>query len=232
MLFQLRHRSEQRDENRCLEPCHNRGRRRTVKPKFVEAKISGLSEKTQYFYRLHTKNAFGEDKGGTATSRRSRPPEPRRARSAAVERTTATLRGFVTPNDAKVTSCDFEYGRRRRRRPRSKIGDLRNAAGAVKAKQGSGQRKTDGPQRSHALQFRLVAGNGFGVGHSGNGGFTTEPSGTEGADAPRPERDQRIGGTVSVREPRRRQRDQCYFEYGTTPALGQVATMQQSARRR
>ena len=32
--------------------------------KRVEAKLSGLAEKTKYFYRLHAKNAIGEDKGG------------------------------------------------------------------------------------------------------------------------------------------------------------------------
>ena len=193
--------------------------------KFVEAKIAGLSEKTQYFFRLHAKNAFGEDKGGNVSfTTFPAPPNPGGIFSAAVERTTATLRGFVIPDGAKLTSCDFEYGP-----PVEGGAPLEKSASCETLPTGEGEAKEavsaklTGLSEATHYEYRLVAGNGFGFGHSGNGGFTTEPKApnvlmhharnvtNESAElsaSVNPE-----GGNVT----------QCYFEYGTTPALGKTA---------
>ena len=77
----------------------------------VQAALPGLLESTTYHVKLFAKNANGESLGEerefttlpTKPHSNSQPPHN-------VTHTSATLNGYVTPNDSEVTECFFEYG--------------------------------------------------------------------------------------------------------------------------
>ncbi len=193
--------------------------------KRVEAKISGLSEKTKYFYRLHAKNAFGEDKGGNNNfTTQPSGPNPGGLLAGGVARTTATLRGFVIPDGAKVTACTFEYG------PATESeGPLANSIPCASLPTGEGETKEPveakltGLAEATHYEYRLTAVNSLGEGVSGNNYFTTRPT------APNVEMHHAKNVTDEAAElsasvnPEGGEVTQCFFEYGTTRALGKVA---------
>ncbi len=129
--------------------------------KRVEAKLSGLSEKTKYFYRLHATNAFGEDKGGNNNfTTQPSGPNPGGLLAGAVERTTATLKGTVIPDGAKVTACTFEYGK-----PTESEGPLENSIPCESLPAGEGEAKEpvsaklSGLAEATTYEYRLTAVN-------------------------------------------------------------------------
>ncbi len=191
--------------------------------KKVEAKVTGLSEKTQYFFRLHAKNGFGEDKGGNQNfTTLPAPPNPGGLLAAAVEKTTATLRGNVIPDGAKLLTCTFEYG------PPVESGPLANSIPCETLPTGEGEAKEPvsakltGLSEATHYEYRLKATNSEGEGHSGNNGFTTPPKAPDAQmHHARNVTNESAELSASV-NPEGGNVTQCYFEYGTTPALGKV----------
>jgi hypothetical protein len=195
--------------------------------KYVTAKIpSGLAEKTTYYFRLHATNEFGEDKGGNNNfTTQPSAPNPGQLLTSKVERTTATLHGIVIPDGAKVETCTFEYGP-----PEEPETPLEKSIPCESLPKGEGEAKEPvsvnltGLNEATTYGYRLVAKNSLGTGRSGNANtFTTRPTApsvlmhharnvtnesAELAASVNPE-----GGEVT----------QCFFEYGTTRALGKVA---------
>ncbi len=195
--------------------------------KFVSAKISGLSEKTKYFYRVHAKNAIGEDKGGNNNfTTQPSGPNPGQLFASKVERTTAVLHGIVIPDGAKVETCTFEYGPpvESNETPLEKTIPCESLPpGEGEAKEPVSVELTGLSEATH-YEFRLKATNSLGEGHSGNNGFTTRPT------APNVEMHHAKNVTNEAAElsasvnPEGGEVTQCFFEYGTTRALGKVAS--------
>ena len=195
-------------------------------PVHVSAKISGLSEKTKYYYRLHAKNAFGEDKGGNNNfTTLPSAPNPGQLEAGKVERHTATLHGIVIPDGANVETCTFEYG------PPTENNELalEKTIPCESLPPGEGEGKEPvianltGLNEATRYEFRLKATNSLGEGHSGNSYFTTPPK------APNVEMHHAKNVTNESAElqasvnPEGGEVTQCFFEYGTTRALGKVA---------
>ncbi|HTY96123.1 MAG TPA: IPT/TIG domain-containing protein [Solirubrobacteraceae bacterium] len=192
----------------------------------VSAHISGLMESQFYYYRLVTKNAFGEDVGGRAHLQAlPAAPKANTEKARLVERTTATLWGFVTPNDSKVTSCYFLYGLEGE--------GLTKTANCESFGAGNGEEpeevtaKLTGLQEGSAYNYRLVAVNAEGTNEGGGYTLETEPSGPKVLM----HHARNVGATsaeLSASVNPHGTETECYFEYGTTPALGQIAPCESS----
>ena len=191
----------------------------------VSAHITGLMESQVYYYRLVLKNALGEDLGGKAhVQALPAAPHANTEKPKLIGRTTATLWGFVTPNDSKVTGCYFKYGVGEEL---NKTAECESFGAGIGEAEEEVTAKLSGLQEGTSYSFRLVAVNALGSDEGGIGNFETEPS--------RPKvfihHAQNVGSTsaelaASV-NPNSTQTE-CYFEYGTTPALGNVAPCEHS----
>jgi len=189
-------------------------------PVFVKAHITGLTEGHAYYYRLLATNEKGTDQGGQVHFV-ALPSEPKANTepATAIGRTTATLRGFVTPNDAKITNCTFHYGLEGSINKEAPCNPVPTGEGeveeAVSAEIGS---LSEGTKYS----FYLAATNAKGTGEGGVANFCTQPC------APKVEMHHARNITATSAElaasvDPNLQPTECYFEYGTTPALGGVA---------
>jgi len=192
----------------------------------VTAHITGLDESHLYYYRVVAKNAYGEDVGGKAHFE-SLPAAPHANTEPArfVERTSATLKGFVTPNDAKVEECYFLWAVQGK--------PLTNRANCETFGAGSGEvreavdAQITGLQEGTKYSFQLVATNEKGTDEGGVAGFETQPKGPKvlmhharNVTATSAELSASVNPEGAPTE--------CYFEYGTTPALGGVAPCETS----
>lgn len=189
----------------------------------VTAHITGLEESTRYVFRVVARNAFGLEHGGKEGFR-TLPSEPSATTGLAglIGRTSAKLKGSVTPNDALVESCYFEYGE-------AAGGGLAENTIPCETLPGAGETpepaiaQLTGLSESTRYVFRLVATNSFGTGEGGVGHFMTQPS------APTVRLHQAAEITMHSAElsasvnPEGSLVTECYFEYGTTPAFGGVA---------
>lgn len=196
-------------------------------PVFVKARLSGLKESTAYTFRLYARNAEGPDKGGregfkTLPSEPFAKTEPARL----VENTAATLTGFVTPNDAMVEECYFEYGPRLSERSET-YEDRANCetfpGGSGEAPEAVSARVT-GLAEGHTYGFRLVAKNIFGRDIGSGYSFTTRPAGPKVLVQQARDVTARSAELAGEVDPEGGSVTECYFEYGTTPAFGGIAS--------
>jgi IPT/TIG domain-containing protein len=193
-------------------------------PVHVTAHISGLEESTLYYFRVVARNGAGLEQGGRG-SFRSLPSEPAVETETAtfVERTAATLRGFVTANDAPVTGCFFEYG------PPVVSGPLEKSVACETLPGGTGETKEavsahlEGLPESTTFEYRLVATNSFGTSEAGARRFMTNPSGPKVILHLAKEITPHSAELTAQVDPEGAPVTECYFEYGTTPAMGGVA---------
>ncbi len=187
-------------------------------PVAVTAALSGLPESTTYFFRVVARNSFGVVEGGrssfgTLPNKPKANTEPARS----VGHTSATLKGFVTPNGGLVQECYFRWG----------SGSLTNSAPCEPASLGSGEEPVAvsaalaGLSESTSYVFRLVAINSFGGNEAGAYRFTTLP------DLPKAlihKPEELMAESALLRasvDPEDSAISECFFEFGTTPALGQ-----------
>jgi len=192
---------------------------------FVSAHLSGLAEGQLYYYRLVAKNAFGQDLGGKEHFQ-ALPAVPKANTEPAkfVERTSAVLKGYVTPNDAKVTECHFQYG---------VSPELNKTAPCESFGAGSGEVKeavsaeVTGLQEHTKYSFRLVAANSVGTGEGATEGFHTLPTGPQ-VEMHHANNVTATSAELSASVKPEEAPTECYFEYGTTPALGSVAQCENS----
>lgn len=187
----------------------------------VRASVSGLAESTVYYYRVVARNSFGLEHGGR-TNFETLPSRPRANTESAgdVTHTTATLRGYVTPNGARVETCYFEWG---------SASVEENTTPCEPGEVGSGETPVavsaplSGLAESTNYHVRLVAGNSHGTTVGGGVGFTTLPH----LPSTLIQRPAELSDESAVLRARINPQDEavtgCRFEYGTTPALGQVA---------
>ncbi|HTY96122.1 MAG TPA: IPT/TIG domain-containing protein, partial [Solirubrobacteraceae bacterium] len=194
-------------------------------PVNVSANIGSLAETTTYYFRLVAKNAYGEDVGGKQNFETlPAPPHANVEGAKFIERTTATLWGYARPNDSKITSCVFEYGiapNITKSVPCENFGVL----------SGEGREEVRAPveglQEGTEYAVRLVVTNGLGSDSSENATFETLPAGpnvvmhfAHNVTATSAE----LVAAVNPKE----SPTECYFEWGTTQALGHVAPCENS----
>jgi hypothetical protein len=180
----------------------------------VTATVEGLPETTSYFFRIHAKSAAGESSGSirgfttlpTAPTANTEGPS-------AVGHTTATLSAFVTPNEAEVTECFFEYG--------TTPAELNKTVTCAPAP-GAGSEpvsvhgSVSGLLESQIYYYRVVARNSFATEHGGRTNFETLPA------APRANTEPAVSvGHVSATlrgfvTPNGAPVESCTFQWGTS----------------
>ena len=192
---------------------------------FVSANLSSLAESTTYYYRLVAKNAFGQDVGGKVNFT-TFPGSPHANIEGAkfIERTTATLWGYARPNGSKITACNFEYGiapNITKTVPCESFGVL---SGETREEV---RAPVEGLQEGTEYTVRLVVTNSLGTDTSEGANFETLPAGpnvvmhfAHNVTATSAE----LVAAVNPRE----SPTECYFEYGTTQALGNVVPCENS----
>ena len=188
----------------------------------VHASIGGLPESTLYYYRVVAGNSFGTTRGGrshfeTLPSAPHSNTEP----AVSITHTSAILRGFVTPNGAQVQECFFEWG----------ISSVEEHRAACEPSEvGSGEApvavsaQLSGLAESVTYHFRLVASNSHGTGTGGGTGFTTLPYVPKTLIQRPAEMSDESALLRAKIDPQDESVTECRFEYGTTPALGKVAS--------
>ncbi len=194
-------------------------------PVFVSANLGSLAESTTYYFRLVAKNAFGEDVGGKHNFE-TLPAAPHANSEGAkfIERNTATLWGYARPNGSKITACNFEYGIA----PNITTTVPCESFGVL-----SGETREEvkvpvsGLQEGTEYSVRLVVTNSQGTDTSEVANFVTLPAGpnvlmhfAHNVTATSAE----LVAAVNPKE----SPTECYFEYGTTQALGHVAPCENS----
>ena len=189
-----------------------------TEPVAVSAHIEGLSETTPYYFRLVAKNSFGTTTGGREKLL-TLPNQPNAITEAPnpVGRTTATLKGAVNPRDAMVEECVFRWG--------TTQAEENTVPCSVLPGSGEGNvpvsAQLEGLSESTTYYYKLVASNVFGQNTGGNHQFSTQPT------VPHAElrRSDEVGARSAVLkgvvDPEGTTLTECFFEYGTTPALGQ-----------
>ncbi len=194
-------------------------------PVEVIAHIEGLMPETRYYVRLYATNEVGTDKGGP-NHFNTLPSAPNTGHETArfITHSSAKLSGNVSPNDSKVTECYFEWGV-------AGSESLPNKLHCSSLPKGEGEgteevsAELEGLAEHTTYQYRLVAVNGKGPGGENSipNKFTTRPG------APVVKLHHAVNVTNETAElfasvdPEGGQITECYFEYGTTPALGGVA---------
>jgi hypothetical protein len=190
-------------------------------PVAVHGSVSGLLESTVYYYRVVARNSFASERGGR-TSFETLPAAPRANTEPAssITHTSATLRGFVTPNGAPVESCLFEWGA---------ISVLEHTVSCEQSEIGSGETpvgvsaQLTGLTESQTYHFRLVATNLRGTGVGGGTSFTTLPYVPKTLIQKPAELSDESALLKAKINPQDEAITECWFEYGTTPALGKRA---------
>ena len=142
-------------------------------PVAVSAPLTGLSESTVYYYRVIARNSFALAQGGRArVETLPAAPKANTEGAAAVTHTSATLKGFVTPNGATVEDCYFEWGVH---------SDEEHSTPCEQADIGAGEEPvavtaqlTD-LSESTTYNYHLVAGNDRGTDVGGGVRFSTLP---------------------------------------------------------
>lgn len=191
------------------------------------AYITGLSANTTYFYRLSAQNQFGTVSGiqySFKTTQGNPPPVGsapvvRTLAADDIERTTADLRGEVTPNRA-TTQYWFEYGR---------TANLGEATALTSAGDGTAK-QTVSISLSDLLPnttyyFRMNAQNQFGTVNGSTLNFKTDAPATTGSPTVVTESATAIsanGATLNGKITPNGLQTRYWFEYSTDSLLGSV----------
>ena len=143
------------------------------------AQLGGLSETTTYFFRITAKNGNGA-KTGAIHEFATLPNKPHANTEPAMEvkHTSATLEGYVTPNDSEVTECSFSYGTEANNETKTaSCVPSTIAAGGEPSEAKRVEAKISGLIEKTKYFYRLHAKNGAGEDKGGNNNFTTLPQG-------------------------------------------------------
>lgn len=191
-------------------------------PVAVSATLTGLSESTVYYYKVVARNSFAITQGGRSKVE-TLPAVPRANTepAVAVTHTTATLRGFVTPNGATVETCYFEWGA---------VSVEEHTAPCEQTNIGAGEEPVPvsapltGLNESTTYKFHLVAGNVRGTATDGGANFSTLPFVPKTLISKAEELTSESALLRGSVDPQGVPVTECSFEYGTTPALGKTAS--------
>ncbi len=188
----------------------------------VTGSIGGLQESMTYYFRVVARNSYGLTEGGRGNFETlPAVPNANTEPAQSVTHTSATLRGFVTPNDAAVEACYFEWGTPSDEEEQTvpcEPTDLGSGEGPVAV-----SAQLTGLKESETYVYRLVATNDHGTGVGGRAHFTTLPY------QPRAQikkAEEVTGESALLRgavDPEDSVITECSFEYGKTPALGESA---------
>jgi hypothetical protein len=191
-------------------------------PVQVHATLEGLSESKVYYYRVVARNAYALEHGGR-TNFETLPAAPRSNTEPAINvaHTSATLRGFVTPNDATIESCSFEWGSH---------SVEENSVPCEQSGIGAGESpvavtaQLTGLSESTTYHFKLVSTNSRGTTVGGGLGFSTLPFVPKTVISRPTELSDETAQLNAKVNPQDEAITACAFEYGTTPALGKSAS--------
>ncbi len=190
------------------------------------AHLSGLQETDiTYYYRLVAKNGKGEHVGGwNHFETLPAPPHSNSEGGRQVTRNTATLWGYVRPNDSKVTACHFRYG------PEGEVNKEAECE-SFGALGGEGREEVRAPvtglEEGTHYSVYLITTNGIGTDESSPAGFETPPHGPN-VQMHHARNITATSAELSASVNPHGAETECYFEYGTTPALGGVAPCETS----
>ncbi len=178
----------------------------------VLASVEGLPETTHYYYRIRAKSEEGESLGAVRqVTTLPTAPIPNNEPASSVGRASATLNGFVTPDDAEVTECYFEYGT---------SPDSLTSHAACATLPGAGSEPVavhasiSGLSESTVYYVRLVARNSYALEHSGRGNFETQPSIPRANTEPAKNVTHTTATLTGFVTPNSAPVEECYFEYG------------------
>ena len=194
-------------------------------PVFVSANLSGLAESHVYYFRLVSKNGLGEDVGGQEHFETlPAPPHANTEGANNIERTTANLWGYARPNGSKITACKFEYG---------VAPNLTKSATCASfgALSGEGREPVNAPVEGllegTEYSVRLVVTNALGTDEGEILNFETLPAGPNVFMHNAQNVTAHSAELVAAVNPKEAPTE-CYFEYGTTQALGHVVACENS----
>jgi len=187
----------------------------------VSASVAGLKADTMYHFRV-----VATSSGSTVASvdetftTLPKPPtvEPKPASS--VAQTTATLNATVTPNDATVSECKFEYGET------ESYG--KNASCTTLPKAGEGSVAVSAPVTgliaNRPYHFRVVAVNTGGTSKGSDASFTTLPNAPAVETKPASSIASTTATVNATVNPNGGAGTECNFEYGPTTSFGKTAS--------
>ena len=188
----------------------------------VHAEVSGLTQLTEYHFRLLATNGGGTEEGSdeTFTTVSLTPPTvTTTAGATGIAQTEATVEGTVNPNGLNVESCEVEYG--------TTTGYGSTAACVPSPGSGTSavavEAALSGLSPETTYHFRFVATNEDGTGDGSDQQFTTlplKPSVTIAAATGAAQTALTLNGAVN---PNGSNVSACEFEYGTTTSYGSTA---------
>jgi phosphodiesterase/alkaline phosphatase D-like protein len=139
----------------------------------VAAKLEGLAEHTDYYYRLVAGNSLGARYGNQERfSTLPTSPEARTEGATAVTKTAALLEGSVNPRGSAIKECFFEYGTSRSYGKEVACGSAPGAGEKYVAVSAP----VSGLAEHQAYDFELVVTNESGEALGGNQAFSTFPA--------------------------------------------------------
>jgi len=143
-------------------------------PVAVSAALSGLAEKTTYYFRIVATNNEGTSVGANRKfTTAPAPPKVQTGLASNLSANSAQLNATVNPDADNVTSCEFEWGTSAAYGSHAACTSLPGAGEtgvAVSA-------KLAGLSENTTYDFRIVATNAYGTTFGGNAKFKTEVGG-------------------------------------------------------
>ena len=190
-------------------------------PQPVSAAINGLKAKTLYHFRLVAGNVAGTTTGQDQTFKtKPNPPAVQTGAASGATRNSTIVTGTVDPEEAEVTSCEFEYGTSTAYGATASCASLPPATSsnpeAVLAALG-------GLKANTAYHYRLVSANVGGAAYGEDKTYRTLPNPpvvetTTASSAT--STSATLNGTVNAEEG---ELESCTFEYGTSTSYGSSA---------
>ncbi len=183
----------------------------------VSASVTSLSANTSYYFRISATNSGGTTLGPEAsfTTLPNRPKVTTEA-ATAITQTTATLNAGVTPENAAVTNCHFEYGETVSYGSSVSCTSLPGSGATPVAVSAA----LSGLSADKTYHYRIVATNAGGTSDGVDETFSTLPNAPTVVTEPASTVDQTSATLTATVNPNSGKVNNCHFEYGTSTKYG------------
>ena len=193
----------------------------------INALLGGLQTNTTYYFRAVAQNSYGTSYGSvanfTTSGQQGSAPMVNTLSASNITQTSAVLNGQVNPNGSNTTAW-FEYG------TTQSLGTTIGTQSLVGNSMLNINASLNNLQSNTTYYFRVVAQNSYGTSQGSILSFTTGQGGQQGS-APTAvtmaasgigQSSATLNGTVNPNG----SNTTAWFEYGTTPSLGQMTSNQ------